>query len=986
MLQSREKYFDKIAILPAALRSYIPKQLLKNVAFEKCLDAQNGLEYVQKVLNNSNDSLRMYGSAESLFACLNDYVEFPLSRNMFPLGTGNYYSTIPDIYQNLKKEVLYCKQDLLFYLQSCVYAELELHDDEQKVKFAELIEYMRKHEERLSGCYEFVKYDHDVFEDIRKPFFCSRSLYVFPKDAVVTAVRHGERLVTSYEEKDFVKVFDNLISKYPCFFLPNSETKDRNATAVVRIFDDRGFKFVMESELFAAINLKNPDQKPLECKDVEGHYRTIDYTHVLGRYRDQIGDIDFIHHPFSISLHVAVPIAAPTGDHCIRAVDAKEDIFFETILALGVFQKITRNTCHMIPKFVAILEKYFPSNIKYRYFMNLKLFKKLREELEEFWKPIEDIPMKRVRNVGPRGFTVEDLKKELKYLGYTEIFHEITAEARGLFTRLFHSLKPNQLETMHMYKAIQNAITRVMYKRYPCFDEFMYRQKICVHTPGKPCDHCSKAIKEAEARIEAEMKAESEQASSSVTAKTSGDDAEKEKDSEESNRKSVTNEAPEKTINNPVEAEINSLPAISEPAVPEHNPVLPDSNTHICENCMETSNEAREEVIEAYRKIMILEKKLKEKDAELERLRVYEDKSKKSDETEKKIKNLEIEAEECKMKHFKILEENVKMGNMLKSSGNSKALESQVKEKDEQLKVAQKALEEKEERCQELEKTVKEKEEKVCELSKVNMSVNQEKENIKATLFESLTQLAEKDEEIDKLKKENLEGYKELKSSISDLERRLNAGMKQQKENDSKIQKLELKSSKLTEEKNQEIEKLKKQQALAANEHKKEIEQMKRHASKSADEIKKLTAEKERAENLLKRTNKGHLEKLQKSESSLKEVTNRRIHLETEVAEKNRKILELEKSAKKQVSDQEKAKEELEAEVSTIRAILDRIAPRSDCVYCLEEIKRDQKTLKCEHCRNIVHLECAAKWLKDNRSCPNCRREQLDPTEFPSLR
>ncbi|CAL2035812.1 unnamed protein product [Caenorhabditis brenneri] len=1096
--RARDKNIDNSAILPAVLKSYIPKQLLKNVKFAKCY-AMSVLEYVQKVLDNSNDSLRMYGSAESLLASLYAYMEFPLSRKMFPREMGSYYYTIPSFYQNLKKEVLYCKQDLLFYLQSCVYAELRLHGDEYKVKFAELIEYMRKHEERLSGCYEFVKYNDDVFEDIRKPFFFSRSLYVFPKDAVVTAVPYRTTRVKSHEETDFLKVFDNLISKYPCFFLPNSETKDRNATAVVRIFDDGNLKYVMESELFAAINLKNPDQKPLECMDVEGHYRTIDYKHVLELYKDQIGDIDFIHSAFPISLHIAIPIAAPTGDHCIRAVDAQEDILFENILALGVFQKITRNTCHMIPKFVAILEKYFPSNITYRYFINLKLLQKLRKELEEFWKPIKDTPVKRVRNVGPEGFTVEDFKKELKYLGYTEIFPEITADAREAYTAIFFSLKPSDLKTSDMFAAIQASLTIVLTTRYPCFNEFVYRQKVCLHNRIRPCEPCSNAFKEAEARIEAEIKAESEQASSSVTGTTSGNDSEKgeaseeskhelvtsealpivqrdpenlrdsvessfaeaetkeipavlelevsehnpvlsysndqkiprepclkvtkeaefqqapftvtaitaeddvikKENSEESEPESVTSETSSVAINNPVEPETNPFPTISEPEVPEYNPVLSDSDTHICEKCMETSNEAREEVIETYGKMMILEKKLKEKDAELERLKVYEEKSKKSDETEKKSKDLEKEAEGWKMKYFKILEENVKMGNMLKSTGKSKALESQVKEKDEQLKVAQQALEEKDRKFQKLEKTIKEKDEELYDLSEV---LNQEKEGFKVSFNGLLTQLVDKDKEIVELKNTMtnaeaswLEAVEKFKGASSELVKKVNVGLEQLEIKDSKIQELELKNSKLTEEKNQEIEELKKQQAMATKEDKKEIEQLKRNASTSADELKKLTAiiaEKEGAENLLKRSNKGLLEKLQNAESSLKETINKLTYLETDVAEKNRTIVELQKSAENQVSEQEKAKEELEAQISTIREMLDAISPPeskpedkpdTECLICFFEMKPNQKTLKCDHCRKIVHLKCAAKWHKTHRSCAHCRREQLNPNEFPRL-
>ncbi|CAL2035824.1 unnamed protein product [Caenorhabditis brenneri] len=66
MLQSREKYIDDLPDLPAALRSYIPKQLLKNVKIKECWNMFNELGYIQNLLDNSNDNWRMYGSAESL--------------------------------------------------------------------------------------------------------------------------------------------------------------------------------------------------------------------------------------------------------------------------------------------------------------------------------------------------------------------------------------------------------------------------------------------------------------------------------------------------------------------------------------------------------------------------------------------------------------------------------------------------------------------------------------------------------------------------------------------------------------------------------------------------------------------------------------------------------------------------------------------------------------------------------------------------------
>ncbi|CAO4361819.1 unnamed protein product [Caenorhabditis nigoni] len=57
----------------------------------------------------------------------------------------------------------------------------------------------------------------------------------------------------------------------------------------------------------------------------------------------------------------------------------------------------------------------------------------------------------------------------------------------------------------------------------------------------------------------------------------------------------------------------------------------------------------------------------------------------------------------------------------------------------------------------------------------------------------------------------------------------------------------------------------------------------------------------------------------------------------------------------------------------------------SECFICYVEMTSDEKTLQCEECKKVTHFECASQWLKIHRSCPHCRREMLDPEEFPNL-
>ncbi|CAO4370633.1 unnamed protein product [Caenorhabditis nigoni] len=57
----------------------------------------------------------------------------------------------------------------------------------------------------------------------------------------------------------------------------------------------------------------------------------------------------------------------------------------------------------------------------------------------------------------------------------------------------------------------------------------------------------------------------------------------------------------------------------------------------------------------------------------------------------------------------------------------------------------------------------------------------------------------------------------------------------------------------------------------------------------------------------------------------------------------------------------------------------------SECFICYEEMIYSQKTMICKECKKQTHWKCASKWLKTHRSCPHCRREMLDPNEFPDL-
>ncbi|CAA0406769.1 unnamed protein product [Arabidopsis thaliana] len=43
------------------------------------------------------------------------------------------------------------------------------------------------------------------------------------------------------------------------------------------------------------------------------------------------------------------------------------------------------------------------------------------------------------------------------------------------------------------------------------------------------------------------------------------------------------------------------------------------------------------------------------------------------------------------------------------------------------------------------------------------------------------------------------------------------------------------------------------------------------------------------------------------------------------------------------------------------------------CSICLEELEDGHEIIRIKKCRHVFHRSCIDSWLKQNRSCPNCR-------------
>uniref|UniRef100_A0A915PLE3 RING-type domain-containing protein n=1 Tax=Setaria digitata TaxID=48799 RepID=A0A915PLE3_9BILA len=73
----------------------------------------------------------------------------------------------------------------------------------------------------------------------------------------------------------------------------------------------------------------------------------------------------------------------------------------------------------------------------------------------------------------------------------------------------------------------------------------------------------------------------------------------------------------------------------------------------------------------------------------------------------------------------------------------------------------------------------------------------------------------------------------------------------------------------------------------------------------------------------------------------------------------------------------------LSSEQPTMRRFID--LESQDCKICLQPMAHGEKLLQCPSCVDSYHYECGIKWLKQNSTCPHCRRLWSNPDDFPSL-
>ncbi|PIC44917.1 hypothetical protein B9Z55_005119 [Caenorhabditis nigoni] len=610
-----------------------------------------GEELVVRLFENSNLSLRMYGSSEELAENVKIY------RNSS--GSGLYadangyllypYYTTPVIYRSLKDEQYLCKSDAYIVLQNLT---LDVYPFEKPQVLRSLLAiFLRSQELKNLKRVEFLKFDQKDFASIKKEI--EKEMKAFGTDPseffpMMTEITNLEFPDLYLRFKNLVKIdwgdseaafFERILRRYVLEFhvAPNFaylltilySTTERiikllqkiidnrlemfslgGPRPTVRLFEDHGGrKLVMKAELFNAINkpinlIKNGfDEIFIDAMTMED---------VQKQFGDQINDIEFIRYPIQRAKDKTVPIQGPLNNRefFVLAIDAFFDLMRNVMLGVKLFQKIPHwGVSEPICVSWCLAFKHEEKN---PYFILLNELNSVKSAYTLI--PLPYPTAKEIRNAKKDGFTVQNLKNELAHLGLTTIFPEIQNHAEEVYSEVDKRKKGSFLRTCDLFDAIEQCQLVCVLERFPKLKNFVHNQKGCSRVYALKCNECegnSKTSEIQKAVEELKFTKESQKA------------------------------APE------------ASPPLQK--IPESTVTQKESKN--CEKCFRTCemlNETKKELKSCENKIKSLEKKVSAKEKKLEE---FEDQKKKLEEKEDEIQKKSVEIEELKGK----VEENLKI-------------------------------------------------------------------------------------------------------------------------------------------------------------------------------------------------------------------------------------------------------------------------------------------------------------------------------------
>ncbi|KAF1763998.1 hypothetical protein GCK72_003944 [Caenorhabditis remanei] len=518
-------------ILPE-LRPFLP--VFESIEPKK-LVYDDGEEVIQRMLDKSNNQLRMYGSAKEIAENLKIFRNFSESFRLFQSSTYPFNASAL-IYESLSGNKYICKPDIYTIIHNIA---LHTIDHADTVVFHVVLTMVLKPKIMLiDGHVEFVKFDEKMFDEIEKEMRevakkshqqasaqrnnLEKLLLNKNYAAIVSKLRElnpttwNDVVTNSYleqlqslsqigKQKEFIfamvinsyimKCIEQIVTEQAPLLISTPES----SPITVRLFEDGEERYVMEEELYHALNRLSTGSKRFEIQNNGFVHKGMSFKEVKAEFGDQIQKIEFIRTPILRSKHRAVPIRSHFPEQfVIPAVDFFLEFFKQIIFGLKVFQKYQSSDWKNFAPIFKKMEEIFYSDQKHQYFLRADDTLDISQQTSQLEK-YEVSPVKKVRNAKSDGFTAQNLKNELKYLGLTYTFPEIQEYAEAVYEGIDMVKKEGYLRTCDLFDAVENCQLICILNRVPNLKMFLHNQKGCKRVFGYKCEHCEKEKKTSDA-------------------------------------------------------------------------------------------------------------------------------------------------------------------------------------------------------------------------------------------------------------------------------------------------------------------------------------------------------------------------------------------------------------------------------------------------------------------------------------------------------
>ncbi|PIC11704.1 hypothetical protein B9Z55_028904 [Caenorhabditis nigoni] len=432
-----------------------------------------GEELVVRLFENSNLSLRMYGSSEELAENVKIY------RNSS--GSGLYadangyllypYYTTPVIYRSLKDEQYLCKSDAYIVLQNLT---LDVYPFEKPQVLRSLLAiFLRSQELKNLKRVEFLKFDQKDFASIKKEI--EKEMKAFGTDPSEFFPMMTE--ITNLEFPDLYLRFKNLVK---------IDWGDSEAAFFERILRRYVLEFhVAPNFAYLLTILYSTTERIIKLLQ-----KIIDNRLEMFSLGGPRPTSTFAVHPLPIqrAKDKTVPIQGPLNNRefFVLAIDAFFDLMRNVMLGVKLFQKIPHwGVSEPICVSWCLAFKHEEKN---PYFILLNELNSVKSAYTLI--PLPYPTAKEIRNAKKDGFTVQNLKNELAHLGLTTIFPEIQNHAEEVYSEVDKRKKGSFLRTCDLFDAIEQCQLVCVLERFPKLKNFVHNQKGCSRVYALKCNEC----------------------------------------------------------------------------------------------------------------------------------------------------------------------------------------------------------------------------------------------------------------------------------------------------------------------------------------------------------------------------------------------------------------------------------------------------------------------------------------------------------------